>query len=80
MGVNVEGVVNALLADIVKVHCEFCNGTTFQLAWQCDENTDLPTKTKAYKWENSAPTLPYGNMQTLLLLCQCGEISGKLDR
>ena len=43
-----------------------------------DENTDLPSDTKAYLWENSAPTLPYGNMQTLKLLCHCGKISGKL--
>jgi hypothetical protein len=78
MGVNIEGPVHALLADTNKVQCEFCNGTHFQLAWQMDENTDLPADTEAYAWENSTPTLPYGNMQTLVLLCQCGKISGKL--
>ena len=74
----VEGPKHKLLIDSNKIQCEFCNGTHFQLAWQLDENTDLPADTKAYLWENSAPTLPFGNMQTLVLLCQCGKIMGKL--
>jgi len=76
---NVEGPVHKLLTDAMKHVCEFCNGSWFQIVnTDADENTDLPTDTKAYLWENSAPTLPYGNMQTLKLLCQCGKISGKL--
>ena len=76
---NVEGPIHSLLTDALKHVCEFCNGSTFQLVDnESDENTDLPTDTKAYLWENSAPTAPYGNMETLKLLCQCGKISGKL--
>jgi len=76
---NVEGPVHALLLDAAKHVCEFCNGSLFQMAdTDADENTDLPTDTKAYLWENSTPTAPYGNMQTLKLLCKCGKISGKL--
>lgn len=75
---NVEGVINALLIDSNKVQCEYCNGSTFQLGFQMDENTDLPSDGKAYAWENSAPTDILGNMHTLVLLCQCGRPSGKL--
>lgn len=76
---NVEGPAHSLLRDNKKHVCEFCNGSLFYLAdTDADENTDLPADTKAWKWENSAPTLPYGNMQTLKLLCTCGKISGKL--
>jgi len=76
---NVEGPVHALLKDTEKHVCEFCNGSLFQIGVPAaDENTDLPTDTKAYDWENSAPTLPYGNMQTLKLLCKCGKMSGLL--
>jgi len=78
MGVLQEGVVNALLTDANKIQCEFCNGTTFQIAFQMDENTDLPADTKAYAWENSTPTNIQGNMYTAVLLCQCGKIMGKL--
>lgn len=78
MGVNIEGVIHKLLVDSNKIQCEFCNGSTFQLAFQMDENTDLPSDTKAYLWENSTPSAPEGNMQTMVLLCQCGKISGKL--
>jgi hypothetical protein len=78
MGVNIEGPVHALLSDANKVQCEFCNGTHFQIAWQMDENTDLPADTKAYAWENSTPTNIQGNMYTIVLLCQCGRIMGKL--
>jgi len=78
-GKNIGGVAHPLLKDSQKHLCEFCNGTLFQLAKdEADENTDLKSDTKAWKWENSAPTLPYGNMQTLKLLCQCGRLSGKL--
>ena len=76
---NVEGPAHRLLADSIKHVCEFCNGSLFQLVDnESDENTDLPADTKAYLWENSAPTAPYGNMETLKLLCTCGKISGKL--
>ena len=75
---NIEGPVNALLTDLNKYQCEFCNGTTFQLGDQLDENTDFPTDTKAYLWENSTPTAPYANMQTIPLLCQCGRVVGAL--
>lgn len=76
---NVEGPANVLLKDSQKHVCEFCNGSLFQLANdEADENTDLPADTKAWKWENSTPTAPYGNMQTLKLLCTCGRLSGKL--
>ena len=55
------------------------SATLFQLVDnESDENTDLPADTKAYLWENSAPTAPYANMETLKLLCTCGKISGKL--
>ncbi|KKN18801.1 hypothetical protein LCGC14_0952050 [marine sediment metagenome] len=76
---NVEGPAHSLLKDNQKHVCEFCNGSLFQLVDnESDENTDLPADTKAYLWENSVPTLPYANMQTLKLLCTCGKISGKL--
>jgi len=76
---NVEGPAHRLLPDGKKHTCEFCNGSLFYIAdTDADENTDLPVDTKAWKWENSTPTLPYGNMQTLKLLCTCGKISGKL--
>jgi len=76
---NVEGPTHRLLPDNKKHTCEFCNGSLFYIAdTDADENTDLPADTKAWAWENSAPTLPYGNMQTLKLLCTCGKISGKL--
>ena len=76
---NVGGQAHKLLTDAMKHVCEFCNGTLFQIVnTDADENTDLPADTKAYKWENSAPTAPYGNMQTLKLLCTCGKVSGKL--
>ena len=76
---NVEGTAHSLLKDNQKHVCEFCNGSLFQLVDnEADENTDLPADTKAYLWENSTPTAPYGNMQTLKLLSTCGKISGKL--
>ena len=76
---NVEGPAHSLLKDNQKHVCEFCNGSLFQLVDnESDENTDLPADTKAYLWENSAPTAPYANMETLKLLCTCGKISGKL--
>lgn len=75
---NIEGPVHALLTDANKYQCEFCNGSTFQFGDQLDENTDLPADTKAYAWENSTPTLPYGNMHTIPILCQCGRLSGVL--
>ena len=76
---NIEGAVHALLTDANKIQCEFCNGSTFQLGDQMDENTDLPADTKAYLWENSTPTAPFGNMETLKIMCaSCGKISGKL--
>jgi len=76
---NVEGPAHPLLTDAMKHVCEFCNGTTFQIVnTDSDESTDLPYDTKAWGWENSTPTLPYGNMCVLKLLCQCGKISGKL--
>jgi len=75
---NIEGVVHALLTDLNKVQCEFCNGTKFQLGDQMDENTDFPVDTKAYLWENSTPTAPYANLQTIPLLCNCGKIMGLL--
>lgn len=76
---NVEGPAHVLLPDNKKHVCEFCNGSLFYIVdTDADENTDLPKDTKAWKWENSTPTLPYGNMQTLKLLCTCGKISGKL--
>lgn len=76
---NIEGPDHVLLKDALKHQCEFCNGSLFQIADdEADENTDLAANTKAYKWENSAPTAPYGDMQTLKLLCTCGKISGKL--
>jgi len=76
---NVEGPAHSLLPDNKKHTCEFCNGSLFYIAdTDADENTDLPTDTKAWKWENSAPTLPHGNMCALKLLCTCGKISGKL--
>lgn len=77
---NVGGPAHRLLADSLKHVCEFCNGTLFQIVnTDADENTDLPSDTLAYKWENSAPTGILGNMNTLKLLCgHCGKISGKL--
>ena len=76
---NVGGPAHPLVTDLLKHVCEFCNGTLFQIvAPEADENTDLPADTKAWKWENSTPTLPYGNMQTLKLLCTCGRVSGLL--
>jgi hypothetical protein len=79
MGVNIEGAVHALLTDATKIHCEECNGTTFQVSWQLDENTDLPaTAATALLWENSTPSGAQGNMQTIVMLCQCGKILGKL--
>jgi hypothetical protein len=75
---NIEGPVHALLSDANKYQCEFCNGTTFQLGDQMDENTDFPSDSKAYLWENSTPTGALGNMQTIPLLCQCGRVSGVL--
>ena len=76
---NVEGPAHSLLPDNKKHVCEFCNGSLFQLVDnEADENTDLPTDTKAYLWENSTPTAPFANMQTLKLLSTCGKISGKL--
>lgn len=74
-----EGAQHPLLLHADKLVCEFCNGTTFQVKGpSAVENTTLPTTTKAYLWENSLPTLPYGNMQTMTLLCQCGQVMGKL--
>jgi len=77
---NVGGPAHALLADSLKHVCEFCNGTFFQLVdTDSIENTGLPADTKAYLWENSTPTAPFGNMETLTLMCvSCGKISGKL--
>jgi len=77
---NIEGIAHRLLKDTEKHVCEFCNSSLFYIAdTDADENTDLPKDTKAWKWENSAPTLPYANIQTLKLLCvTCGKISGKL--
>ncbi len=78
-GKNIEGVGHPLLRHSKKHLCEFCNGTLFQIAKdEADENTDLKSDTKAYLWENSTPTEPHANMQTLKLLCQCGRLSGKL--
>ena len=76
---NIEGPDHVLLKDALKHVCEFCNGSLFQIADdESDENTNLAANTKAWSWENSAPTLPYGNMCVLKLLCTCGKISGKL--
>jgi len=75
---NIEGVVHALLTDVNKVQCEFCNGTKFQLGDQMDESTDFPYNTKAWKLENSTPTNIQGNMYMIPLLCNCGKISGIL--
>lgn len=76
---NVEGPAHRLLPDNKKHVCEFCNGSLFYIAdTDSDENTDLRKDTKAWKWEDSAPTLPYGNMCTLNILCTCGRVSGKL--
>ena len=79
MPTNIEGVAHRLLTDALKHVCEFCNGSLFQLVDnEADENIDLPADTKAYLWENSTPTAPHGDMQTLKLLCTCGRVSGKL--
>lgn len=76
---NVEGPVHALLKDIQKHVCEFCNGSLFQIGVPAsDESTDFPYDTKAWKLENSTPTLPYGNMCVVPLLCKCGKMSGLL--
>lgn len=73
-----EGVINALLTDANKIICDHCQGTTFQIGFQMDENINLPSHTKAYAWEDSDPTNIQGNMYTAVLLCQCGQITGKL--
>lgn len=74
-----EGAQHPKLLHTDKLICEFCGGTTFQIKMPTAvENTTLPTTTKAYLWENSAPTLPYGNMQTMTVLCQCGQVMGVL--
>ena len=77
---HIEGPAHSLLTDAKKHVCEFCNGSLFYIAdTDADENTDLPADTKAWSWDNSTPTLPYANIQTLVLLCgTCGKISGKL--
>ena len=76
---NVEGPGHPLLSDGKKHTCEFCNGSLFYIAdTDADENTDLKPDTKAYLWENSAPSGAQGNMQTLKLLSTCGRLSGKL--
>lgn len=77
---NVEGPAHSLLTDAMKHVCEFCNSSLFYIAdTDSDENTDLSYDTKAWKWENSAPTLPHGNMCTLKIMCaSCGKVSGKL--
>lgn len=77
---NEEGALHRLLTDANKFTCERCNGTQFYVGGPAtDENTDLAANTKAYLWENSTPTLPYGNMNTVLMLCaQCGFMQGKL--
>lgn len=74
-----EGPQHPLLLHADKIVCEFCNGTTFQVKLSSVENTTLPTTTKAYLWENSPPhgTVD-ANMQTVTLLCQCGQVMGKL--
>ena len=38
----------------------------------------MPTDTGIYLLENSAPTLPYGNVCSIPILCQCGKITGLL--
>ena len=77
---NPEGPVGPLLTDANKFLCEHCNGAKFYVGGpQTDENTDLRAETVAYAWENSAPTLPHGNFNTVILLCaQCGFVSGRL--
>ena len=77
---NPEGAIHSLLADSNKFQCERCYGTQFYIGGPAtDENTDLPGTTKAYAWENSDPTLPYGNMCTTVIMCsQCGFLQGKL--
>lgn len=80
MTTNVEGPAHSLLKDTEKHVCEFCNSSLFYIAdTDSDENTDLPADTKAYLWENSTPTAPFANMETLKIMCaSCGKISGKL--
>jgi len=74
-----EGAQHPLLLHADKFICEFCGGTTFQIKMPTAvENDTLPTTTKAYLWEDSTPTLPYGNMQTMTVLCQCGQVMGLL--
>lgn len=77
---NVEGFAHRLLTDALKHVCEFCNSSLFYIVnTDSDENTNLPADTKAYLWENSTPTAPYANMETLKIMCaSCGKISGKL--
>ena len=77
---NQEGAIHSLLADSNKIRCERCYGTQFYVGGPAtDENTDLPAQTDAYAWENSAPTLPHGNMNTVVMMCsQCGFLMGKL--
>ena len=71
---NIEGPVHALLTDLNKIQCEFCNGTMFQVGDQGDENTDFPADTRVYAMGNDAGfdkiAIPFLN--------QCGKISGKL--
>lgn len=71
---NIEGAVHKLLTDANKLQCEFCNGTTFQVGDQGDENTDMPADTKAYAMGNDAG---YDKI-VIPFLCQCGRVSGKL--
>ena len=72
--VNIEGPINALLIDVNKMQCEFCNGTTFQVGDLGDENTDFPTDTRAYAMGNDAG---YDKI-AIPFLCQCGRATGKL--
>ena len=77
---NVEGPAHKLLTDAMKHVCEFCNSSLFYIMnTDSDENTDLSYDTKAWKWENDTPTAPYGDKQTLKIMCaSCGKVSGKL--
>ncbi len=71
---NIEGPVHALLTDVNKMQCEYCNGTKFQVGDLGDENTDFPTDSRIYAMENVAGF----DKIAIPFLCQCGKVSGKL--
>ena len=71
---NVEGPAHRLLTDLNKMQCEFCNGSSFQVGDQGDENTDFDEDTRVYAMGNDAGF----DKIAIPFLCNCGKQSPKI--